>query len=214
MPLRPMRILFALLLLTLAGCKKDAAPPPASAKPALPAVPTVVKAEDTLHAVQCLAVSAEWLGAAPTEPNAPRAFGATALRFRIDGKPVEFQPAGGLEFSDWSFDVFSPDCRRVALLQDHYGPYHVVKLDGLTAYLAGGSPEAIVEKKGEAEAMVHGDLRWVSGERLEFTASCCGGVEAFQVNVGTPEKLERTFFAAQAPQGIRRTADGGWEVRP
>lgn len=214
MPHSPMRTLFALLFLSLAGCKKEAATPPAPPKPALPTAPTVVKAEDTLHAVQCQAVSAEWLGAPPAEPNAPKSYGATGLRFRLDGKPVEFQPAGGLEFSDWSFEVFSPDCGRVALLQDRFGPYHVVKLDGLAAYLAGGSPEAIVEKKGEAESMVHGDLRWVSADRLEFTASCCGGVEAFQVNVATPDKLERTFFAAQAPRGIQRTADGGWEARP
>jgi hypothetical protein len=170
-------------------------------------VPTVVKAEDTLHAVQCQAVVAEWLGA----PGS----GATGLRFRIDGKVTEFQPAGGLEPADWSFDIFSPDCTRVALAQDHYGPYHVVKLEGLPAYLAGGSPEAMVEKKSESgESMVHGDLRWLSGDRLEFTAGCCGGVEAFQVSVAAPADLQRTFFAAQAPKGISRLADGGWETRP
>ena len=203
--------LFALCL-ALASCKKE--PPPPPPRPALPQVPTEVKADGTLHAVQCKNVVAEWLGAAPTEPGAPKSFGATSLRFQLDGKPVELQTAGALEAADWSFAIFSPDCARVALLQDHYGPYHVVKLDGLSGYLAGGSPEAIVEKKGEAGAMVHADLRWVSGDRLEFTAACCGGVEAFQVNVATPEKLERTFFAAQAPKGIRRAGDGGWETVP
>ncbi len=210
-----MRTSFLALLaaLSLAACKKD--PPPPPPPPPLPKVPTVVKAEDTLHAVQCQNTNAEWLGAPPTEPGAPKSHGATALRFRIDGKPVEFSPVGSLEPADWTFDIFSPDCTRVALLQDHYGPYHVVKLDGLSAYLAGGSPEAIVEKRGEtAEQMVHADFKWLSNDRFEFSAACCGGAEVFGVNVASPTKLERSFFAAQAPKGIVRTSDGGWEPKP
>ena len=195
--------------LSLAACKKD--PPPPPPPPPLPKTPTVVKADGALHAVQCQNVTAEWVGAAPKEAGAPKSFGVTSLRFRIGGKAIDFQPAGQLQFSDWTFDIFSPDCTRVALAQDHFGPFHVVKVDALSGYLEGGSPEAMIEKKGEAEAMVHGDFRWVGNDRVEFTASCCGGVEAFQAGVGTPDKLERTFFAAQAPKGIARTADGGWE---
>jgi hypothetical protein len=209
--MRPVHILG--LCLTLLACKKDPpAPPP---PPPAPKTPTVVKAEGTLHAVQCQKVVAEWLGEKPKEPNAPLSYGVTSLRFRIDGKPVEFQAAGNLEFSDWSFDIFSPDCTRVALLQDHFGPVHVVKLDALTAYLEGGSPEAILQKQGEGDAaMVHADFRWLTNDRAELSAACCGGVEVFQVNVATPNKLERTYFAAQAPKGIARLADGGWETRP
>lgn len=202
-----------LACLALAACKKEKPPP--SAKPALPSTPTAVASETGLHAVQCGAVTAEWLGAAPQPPGAPKSSGATALRFRFPGGKVQpFEPAGALAPADWSFDVFSPDCARVALLQDHEGPFHVVKLDGLEAYLAGAGPEAIVQKKGEAEPMAHGELRWLSPTRLELTASCCGGVEVFQVDVATPDKLERTHFFAQAPKGAARAADGGWEVRP
>lgn len=205
--------LAALAALTLAACKKD--PPPPPAKPPLPKVPTVVKADGTLHAVQCQNVVAEFLGAVPTEAGAPRSFGVTSLRFRIDDKPVEFQPVSTLQFSDWTFDIFSPDCTRVALAQDHFGPYHVVKLEGLSGYLAGGSPEAMVEKRDEtAEQKVHADFKWLSNDRFEFTAACCGGVEAFEVNVARPLELERKFFAATAPKGIQHSADGGWELKP
>jgi hypothetical protein len=208
-----MRIALALLCLSLAACKKDppppSAPPPAPAAPAAaPAtkVPTEVKAEGAVHGVQCQNVVAEWLGDAK---------GVNGLRFRIDGKPVEFQSAGTLEAADWKYDIFSPDCARVALLQDVLGPVHVVKLANLSAYLAGGGVEAIIQKDGEKGAsMVHGDVRWVSNDRLELSAACCGGVEVFQVNVATPKTLERTFFAAQAPKGIRHAPDGGWETVP
>jgi hypothetical protein len=209
-----MRLVLAVFAaLTLAACKKD--PPPPPPPPPLPKVPTAVKADGTLHAVQCQNVVAEFLGKAPTEAGALKSYGVTSLRFRIGDKPVEFQPVSSLQFSDWTFDIFSPDCTRVALVQDHYGPYHVVKLEGLSGYLEGGSPEAMVEKRSESgEQMVHADFTWLSNDRFEFTAACCGGVEAFQVNVARPLELERKFFAAQAPKGIQRAADGGWELKP
>ena len=200
-----MRTAIAFACLALAACKKE--PPPVPAPPPLPKTPTVVKTDGTLHAVQCGAVVAEWMGEAQ---------GVTSLRFRLaDGKTQDFQPAGSLEVADWTFDIFSSDCARLALAQDHFGPYHVVKLDGLKAYLEGGSPEAIVEKKGEGGAqMVHSDFRWVGNDRVAFVAAGGGGAEAFEASVAAPEKLERTYFAGNAPKGIHRLADGGWELNP
>lgn len=204
----------ALALVALAfvapSCRKEAPAPPA---PAPATAPTETQAQGAFHAVECRGVTAEWLGQAPDAP-APKAWGATALRFKFDGATRPFEPAGALEATDWSFDVFSPDCARVALLQDHYGPWHVVSVTRLAEYLAGGSPDAVVQQKGEAEAMVHGQLQWRSPTQLEFTASCCGGVEAFVADVAPPAPPRRVFFAAQAPHGVRRTADGGWEVAP
>jgi len=43
-----------------------------------------------------------------------------------------------------SFDIFSPDCQHVLLLQSHDGPYHVVRMDHVAGYLAGAAPDQVL----------------------------------------------------------------------
>ena len=57
-----------------------------------------------------------------------------------------FRPLGELYFSDWSFEVFSPDGKWALLLQDRFGRYHVVSTQNLRAYLEGTVPPDKVEQ--------------------------------------------------------------------
>ncbi|MEE8516847.1 MAG: tetratricopeptide repeat protein [Alphaproteobacteria bacterium] len=97
--------------------------------------------------------------------------------FAHDDGIYPFKPEGTLFFSDWRFDIFSPDGVHVALLQDRFGPYHVVPTARLKAYLRGrAQPAAIVGQKrktGEIAA-VHEDGHWLSTQEFQYTLTCCG----------------------------------------
>lgn len=206
-----MRLALVASLVLFAACRKDAPPPPPQA-PALS--PKEVAVEGAYHAIACGAVTAVWSGNADALKDlpqpAPKNFGVESLAFRFaDGTSKGFAPTGQVFFSDWRFGIFSPDCSMVALLTDHYGPYHLVPTADLRGYLEGRVKPVVVQAKGEKETPVHGEATWVSPNELEFTASCCGGAEVFHAKAdGT---LSSVFKAAEAPKGVRRGA-GGWEV--
>ena len=111
--------------------------------------------------------------APPPDLKAPLVFGTTRLFFTFkDSKTaLEFNPQGELFFSDWSFDIFSPDGKWVALLQDRFGPYHVVSVAKLPDYLKGkAQPDKVVtvpRNPGE-QALVHSGAKWVSASELEY----------------------------------------------
>lgn len=212
-----MRVLLVVLVV-LAGCKKEPPPAPAPSPMAPPALrPLEVSLDGAYHAMQCGAVTAVWSGSDAELPNlpppAPKAYGVESLAFHFaDGTKKGFAPTGQLFFSDWRFDVFSPDCQLVALLTDHYGPYHLVKVADLRGYLEGRVRPVSVQALGEKEALVHGDAAWGPGPSLEFSASCCGGAQVFRADVKTGS-LERLLDAPAAAKGVRRLASG-WEVVP
>ena len=85
-----------------------------------------------------------------------------------------------LRFADWNLDIFSSDGAYVFLLQDEYGPYHIVATVKLKAYLTAGAkpdyvvPESLAENKAPH---AYSDGHWVSARCIEFTASCCGSRE-------------------------------------
>jgi hypothetical protein len=111
-------------------------------------------------------------------PLAPREYGIRELWFTFEGDPERhgFRPAGQLHFSDWSFEIFSSNGTYVLLLQDHYGPYHVVRVDRLKDYLHGrAEPEAVVggPRPGEPAA-VYRDAEWTSDDAFRYTVACCG----------------------------------------
>jgi hypothetical protein len=204
-------------VVALAACRKEAppAPPPAPVAPALKGPrPTEVVRAGVYHAVQCGDVTAVFGGSeedlkelAVDGRPVPKTYGVRALSFVFaDGREVPFTPRGELAFSDWSFDVFSPDCSRVALLEDRYGPYAV----RLTKDFSAKARE--FKAPGET-ASVHGGFHWTGPSSFEFVASCCGGsrVYAGDSEAGTP--LREVFTAERAPSGIRPTATG-WEVAP
>lgn len=135
-------------------------------------------------------VTAHFAGEQPPE-NAALRLGVEALWFTFEGDPENYgYPASGedgeLYFDDWGFDIFSPDGAYVLLLQSHYGPYHVVAVNKLKAYLTGGrKPDFIVTKDigpGES-ARVHHDAHWISSRDIEFEVSCCGTSETIRYSI-------------------------------
>lgn len=125
------------------------------------------------------AVTAHFLGvrpeAEPGEPAAPLSFGVERLEmsFARDARRVPFRPSGKLFFSDWSFEVFSPKGTYAALPQDRFGPYHIVAIENLKAYLEGrAAPDDVVAHGTHPQsfAPVHANLRWVSDTEIEFEA--------------------------------------------
>ena len=203
-----MRALVLLLCVTgLLGCKKEPAP-------VVKVSPLEVSIDGTFHAVKCGGVTARWSGTVENAPDgAPKSFGTESLAFWFsDGVTEGFKPVGQLFFTDWTFDIFSPDCAYAVLQVDHFGPLHVVATSQLRQYLRGELKPTVIEAPRGADAAVYSQLRWTSPTQFEFVASCCGGAQAFQADVksGAVTKL---FEAKEAPKGVRRGANG-WEVAP
>lgn len=211
------RASFLAVVCLLAACKKEPpaepTPKPVELRPSAP-TPTEVSLDGAYHAVRCGDVTATWSGSAddlkelPTEgAPVPKRFGVKGLTFVFtDGTAHPFTPSGELAFSDWSFDIFSPDCSRVALLQDRFGPYTVLATKDLKAF-ANPTP---VRAEG-AEAAVHGQWRWTGPSTFEFVASAGGGARVLSGEVTKPAALTMVFEAPSAPAGVRPTA-AGWEV--
>lgn len=197
-----MRCPSTLFLLLLLSC---------TAERAAAVHPTEISDPAALKAVSCGDVRALWKGRAVDGPG-PIAFFVESLSFRFaDGTERAFKPTGTVEPMHLSFEIFSPDCKSVALAQDSAGPYHLVPVAALADYLDGKRAPTVIAPPASSTAPILTEQRWLDANRFEFFASCCGGVEVFDVNVGAAQKPERVFFAPQAPAGIRRTA-GGFEV--
>lgn len=209
--------LVVVVLLSVVACKKSEAPVELKAAPvevkAAPskATPTEVTLAGSYHAVKCGDVTAVWSGSADDLPTgdqrAPKSYGVSGLTFRFaDGKEHAFTPSGSLNFDDWSFDIFSPDCSRVSLLQDRFGPFTIIATKDLSTF-ANALPVTV---EGTT-ASVHGQWRWTGPESFEFVASCCGGARVMAGKAVAPVTLENIYEAASAPSGLRRAANG-WEV--
>jgi hypothetical protein len=202
-------------LCLVTACKKD--PPPAEVKAAPPVVPVAaaspseVAVAGAYHAVKCGDVTAVFSGSADDLKElaidgkpAPKSYGVKGLTFVFaDGTSHAFTPSGELQFSDWSFDVFSPDCARVTLLQDRYGPFTVLSTKDL------GTFANAVPVKAAGDPSVHGQWRWTGPSTFEFVASCCGGARVMAGDASGA--LKQVFEASTAPGGVRLGA-GGWEV--
>jgi hypothetical protein len=99
------------------------------------------------------------------------------LVFRFDdGTELPVEPEGILYFSDWRQEIFAPDCKHVALLQDRFGPYHIVAIEHLREYLSGRLPPDYVAAgcSGCTSAAVHSDARWIDADTLEYGLGACG----------------------------------------
>lgn len=139
--------------------------------------------------------TAHFVGRAPAadkgEPPPPLEFGVTSLWFSFagDARRHPFVPTGALYFTDWSFELFSPDGRYVALLESHYGPIDVVATARLRAFLDGDKvpfERVTAPAAPGSTAPVIEHVRWVGPRELEFHASCCGGSDVIRRRIGDP----------------------------
>ena len=134
-----------------------------------------------IYAVTSRGVTAHFGGEKPPS-GVSLEFGVSVLWFTFEGEdtPYVFMPEGELFFSDWRFDLFSPDGAHVLLLQDHYGPYHIVATHRLKDYLLGhAKPDYVVTQmtKPGDPALVHSEGHWVSEKEIRFSVACCGTQE-------------------------------------
>ncbi len=143
----------------------------------------------------CSSTTAIWLGVRePVMDNGiapPIEYGFRELVFRLgDGTEKTFEPLGVLFFSDWQRSIFSPDCAHVVLLQDRFGPFHVVSLERLRDYLDGrAAPDHVVEGCSScSSAAVHADARWLDADTLTYTVGACGTESSERFELGERSK--------------------------
>ena len=138
-------------------------------------------------------VSAHFGGIEPQE-NLPQNSGVEALWFTFDGDPQNYGFASMTKepgdarvfFTDWNLDVFSPDGAYVLLLQDHFGPYHVIATEKLKDYLTRrAKPDYVVTKAVDPNEppRVHHHGHWISPRDIQFTVSCCGSSETLTYSI-------------------------------
>ena len=132
---------------------------------------------EELKVVYAGPISAHFLGT--SEELQELEFGVTQLAFRFEGdeRYYFFNPEGELYFSDWSFEIFSPTAKYVHLLQDRFGPYHIVQIGRLREYLLeSAAPDFVVGhgQQDQENAYVHSDAHWVSETEFRYSATCCG----------------------------------------
>lgn len=146
-------------------------------------------------------VSALWVGVDPNiefeTSDMPLTFGVHKLYFEFSKtkEKLAFHPLGELFFSDWFFNIFSPDYRFLVLLQDHYGPYHIIPIENLADYLAGKNPQFEIVKTSNAKVgAVHKEINWLSIDTIEFTTSCCGGNYTVIHKIGEKTNLSETMI--------------------
>jgi hypothetical protein len=134
------------------------------------------------------AISVQWFGEKPDPANTrfPVQYYANRMVFNFGsgGGNYEVRPKGRLFHCCYHFDVFSPDWKYVVLLQDHYGPFHVVSAGALKRYLQGNAgPYRVTPGKAPKPAHVTHFKRWVSKETFEYVASCCGESRYYQYDI-------------------------------
>lgn len=144
-----------------------------------------------IHTATAHEVTAHFGGQEPSN-NLPLRLGVEALWFTFENDPENYGfPSSGqdgeLYFSDWTLDIFSPDGAYVLLLQDHYGPYHVVATDKLKEYLTGRAKADYVvtneSRKPDEPAQVYHDGHWISPTEIQYTVSCCGSSETLTYSI-------------------------------
>lgn len=172
-------------------------------------VPTTdAAALELLKTVYYGPVAAHFMGVA--DPLAPPTHGVRELWFGFEGtaERIPFRPQGTLHFSDWYFDeLYSPEGTYVLLPQDRFGPYHVVRTDGLEAYLTGvRGPDHIVGQPTDAAVRgVHSDARWLSETQVSYRVACCGDQAVIT------ETLTPAVLAGYEP---KMSPDGMLDYRP
>jgi hypothetical protein len=174
------------------------------------------RADDTpreLHRVSSGDITAHFGGDGAAGDEASLKYAVTALWFTFgnDAHAYAFQAPGAADFSTWEFDIFSPDGRYVLLLQERFGPYHVVRADRLKDYLGKGSePDFVVSGQdlSPSNAGVHENVRWTSDTAIDFSFSCCATEQVMRFD------LERGELKLLREREATDMAKGPWRYPP
>jgi hypothetical protein len=74
------------------------------------------------------------------------------------------------------------------LLQDHYGPYHIISFADLAQYLERhNEPDYLVDwqfPESNADAVLS-QGRWLADDMIAFSAECCGTVATLVYRLGS-----------------------------
>ena len=155
----------------LLGCSSgQVVPPDPVSEPLAPRERPVVR-DEVVHEIRVEGIQIRFWG--NQVPDGIRAsFGVTRMDVVFEGdRVVPFRPTGSLYFSDWRFDILSPDDTHVLLLQDRYGPYHVVRVDSLSEYLQGAEPAfSFGYANPEGSAWIHEAGRWIDSTTVAYRA--------------------------------------------
>lgn len=156
------------LAAALAACSSRTreAPRPTASRDAAPA--TAASVAPIEHRERCGDVTAIWSGQRRDGRD-----DYDRLAFELPGEPVALKfPHGEMYPPYWSFGVFAPDCGNVVLLHSYTGPYHVVAVRGLAAYLRGGPPDHVLAgRPGESGAV--SDAVWLDASHVRYQWGCC-----------------------------------------
>lgn len=139
-------------------------------------------------------VTAHFGGLMPPQDR-PIESGVSALWFTFEGDPRAYGFASmtkdpgdaDLKFADWNLNIFSPDGAYVLLLQDEHGPYHIVAIGKLKAYLtAGAKPDYVVPGNVAQNETAHtySDGHWISAQEVGYTAGYNGASERSTFKLG------------------------------
>jgi hypothetical protein len=143
-----------------------------SSKPeSVPAPATSETAKAIEHEERCQGARAIWRG----ERTAYDVYRTFSLE--VAGVPRPWTRELDGSDGDKPFKLFSPDCKRILLLQTELGPFHIVRVDRLDKYLAGEPPDHVLA--GEVDPSVAsgtGVFRrgvWLSNTEVAYTWGCC-----------------------------------------
>ncbi len=152
-------------LVLLVACSAQTTAPSANGD-----TPGMDASQELLHTVALGDLELRFYGETVPAGISPR-YGVQRMAVVTPQGELPYTPQGELFHSDWSFDIVSPDGSKVLLLQDHYGPYHVVSAENLQAYLINGEPNhEFGQLQPGSNAWVHEQARWVSDSEISYVA--------------------------------------------
>lgn len=99
------------------------------------------------------------------------------LRLEIEGGKRRTRDIEKFDSDTRGFGIFSPDCKRVLLLQSRMGPFHIVRVSRLAAYADGAEPDHVLagepSEDGISGTGVFRRGAWVSNTEVSYTWGCC-----------------------------------------
>ena len=147
----------------------------------------------TMARADCPSVSVLFRGVT-VRPERFKDFGLRSVRIRFaDGEDLVFRSLQG-EVHVWPEVVFSPDCKRVALLRTTRGPYVIVATRTLRDYLKGRHVAAryLHDEVPCGPEFAYQDLRWVSNSEVEYRSGGGGPMVTRRREIeDAPDRYER-----------------------